>query len=68
MIFSIQVLIRAAVPDEPVFIAIQKGRSDHISSKLVDKVRDEDDKSLLAATKLVKVIDLEKIRDRAPGM
>ena len=68
MIFSIQVLIRAAVPDEPVFISIQKGRSDHIGSKLIDKVRDDDDKSLFAATKLIKVVDLERIRNSAPGM
>lgn len=61
-------LIRAAVPDDPVFISIQKGRSIHIASKLIDKVRDDDDKTLLAATKLVKVVDLERIRDRAPGM
>lgn len=68
VLFGAQIVIRAVVPDEPAFVSIQRGRTAHIASKIIDKVRDDDDDSLVTATKLIKVSDIGEIKESAPGM
>ena len=68
MLFGSQVIIRAIVPDEPAFVQIQNARTEFITSKIIDKVRDEDDNEVLAGAKLIAVGDLQVINEGAPGM
>ena len=61
-------MIRAAVPDVPRFVTIQKKRTEYIRSKVVDKVADEADPEVVRAANLVKIKVLADIHQSAPGI
>lgn len=51
VVFAIQFLIRAAIPDEPYDVAIQRQRQEFINSKIIEKEGDEDVTALMAKMK-----------------
>jgi len=48
VIFAIQFLIRAAIPDEPYDVSIQRQRQDFINAKIIDKEGEEDVAELMS--------------------
>ena len=69
VLFFSQVLIRASVPDVPLFVTIQKKRTEFISGKIIDKAEDEEDSDLSAAASAPsKTLSVDYINDYAPGM
>ena len=47
-LFSLQYIIQAVIPDEPLQVGIQKQRADFLNSKILDKAKDDDDEVLAA--------------------
>lgn len=68
VLFFTQIMIRAAVPDVPRFVTIQKKRTEYIRSKVVDKVADEADPEVVRAANLIKIKVLADIHQSAPGI
>ena len=68
VLFGAQMVIRVMVPDEPRFVDIQRKRTEFIVSKVIDKVKDEDDDELMESTHLLVVRDVKAIQNSAPGM
>lgn len=68
MLFFSQVVIRASIPDIPRFVTIQRARTEFLTSKIVDKVSDENDEDVIKCALNQKVLTTGAINENAPGV